>query len=57
MRQSSSRIHVHTLRILEGEVLVDLAVQGPADALCCPTFEITKRYRLTGARLVDQPAR
>jgi len=45
------RVRVRSLRIVNGEVVVDLTVQGPMDAMCCPTRETTHRYRLAGNRL------
>ncbi len=45
------RVRVRSLRIVKGEVVVELTDQGPTDPMCCPTREMTNRYQLAGKRL------
>jgi len=47
------RVLVERLRILEGEIKLDLIMHGPADPMCCPSVEATRRFRLTGNELVE----
>ncbi len=47
------RVEVNDLRIENGEIVVDLVVQGAEDPLCCPTLAVTYRFRLAGDVLVE----
>ena len=40
------RIELKSLRIEDGEIVVDMVTQGPDDPLCCPTQEETRRYSI-----------
>jgi len=35
------------------EITLDMVAHGPDDPMCCPTQEVTKRYRLQGDQLVE----
>lgn len=37
----------------EGAVTIYMVVQGPQDPLCCPTLQVTRRFRLEGDKLVQ----
>jgi len=44
--QLGDRMQVNSLAIQEGRVLLDMLVQGPNDAMCCPTQPVTQAYHL-----------
>lgn len=45
------RIKLNSLKIENGQVLVDLIKQGPNDVMCCPTLHVLQKYALQGAEL------
>lgn len=45
------RVKIKSLTISSGTILLDLIVHGPKDPMCCPTVEVTRRYRLEGNKL------
>ena len=47
------RVPVDRIRIVEGEVQVDLTMHGPADPMCCPSLEVTRRFRYESGDLVE----
>jgi heat shock protein HslJ len=47
------RIRVNALGIANDEVVLDMVVHGPEDALCCPTEQVIQRYLVEGDTLVD----
>jgi len=50
------RVPVDRIRVVEGEVQVDLTMHGPADPMCCPSEEVTRRFRYeSGALLESDP--
>jgi len=44
--QLGDRVQVNSLAIQDGRVMLDMLVQGPNDALCCPTQPVTQAYQL-----------
>jgi len=46
------RPQINALEIRNGEIFLDAIVHGPSDAMCCPTFPVTRTFRLLGASLV-----
>ena len=44
--QLGDRVQVNSLTIQAGRVVLDMLVQGPNDALCCPTQPVTQAYHL-----------
>jgi len=44
--QLGDRVQINSLAIQEGRVLLDMLVQGPNDAMCCPTQPVTQSYQL-----------
>ena len=46
------RPQINALEIRNGEIFLDAVVHGPSDAMCCPTFPVTRTFRLMGASLV-----
>ncbi len=52
------RVPVDRIRIVDGEIQVDLTMHGPADPMCCPSLEVTRKFRLVGAELeeIEPPA-
>jgi len=48
------RIQVRALSVDDdGVVVADLTVHGPDEPLCCPTLEVTQRYRLEEGALLS----
>ncbi len=47
------REQVQAISIEAGEVTLEMVAHGPGDPMCCPTQEVTKRYRLQGDQLVE----
>ncbi len=47
------RVLVDRVRIRDGEVQLDLTMHGPADPMCCPSVEATRRFRLVDGELVE----
>jgi len=47
------RVPVDRIRIVEGEVQVDLTMHGPADPMCCPSLEVTRRFRYESGEVVE----
>jgi len=52
------RVPVERIRIVDGEVQLDLTIHSPADPMCCPSLEVTRKLRLVGGELeeIDPPA-
>ncbi len=46
------RIKIHTLAVINDEIVVGMTNHGPADAMCCPTHHVVQRYALQENRLV-----
>ena len=47
------RVLVDRIRIAYGEIQLDLTMHGPADPMCCPSVEATRRFRLVEGELVE----
>ncbi len=47
------RIVINSLTIVEGQIVVDMVVQGPEDPFCCPTQAVVQTYELVGSELVQ----
>ncbi|MGB5525752.1 MAG: hypothetical protein WBN79_02685 [Gemmatimonadota bacterium] len=47
------RVPVDRIRIVEGEIQVDLTMHGPADPMCCPSLEVTRRFRYESGEVVE----
>jgi LysM repeat protein len=50
------RVEIKSVAVDGGEIVIDMVTQGPNDPFCCPSLEVTLRYRLEGDRLVEQTA-
>ena len=46
-------VKVYTLAVDDGTVTVHLLAHGPLDAVCCPTQQITRQFKLEGARMIE----
>ena len=44
------RIKLNSLKLENGQVLVDMVKQGPNDAMCCPTLHVLQKVCLAGRR-------
>jgi hypothetical protein len=49
--QLGDRVHINSVDISSDVVHLDMLVQGPADALCCPSLPEKQNYWLFGTRL------
>lgn len=47
------RVEIIGLGFAGDTVVVRLVTQGPTDAYCCPTLEVTKRYLRSGGELLE----
>jgi heat shock protein HslJ len=47
------REQMQSITIKDGEITLDMVAHGPDDPMCCPTQEVTKRYRLQGDQLIE----
>ena len=47
------RVHVKSVAVESGEITVNMVTHGPDDPLCCPTIEVTHKYKLSGDTLVQ----
>ncbi len=47
------RIIVNSLAIEDGQIVVDMVVQGQEDPFCCPTQHVVQTYELQGEELVQ----
>ncbi len=49
------RVEIEFLEILpDGSVRLRMIRQGPDDPQCCPSLDVTQRYRLNGEQLVEE---
>jgi heat shock protein HslJ len=46
------RVKVHAIEMDGDAIVVRLKTHGPEDPMCCPTYEVTKRFLVQGNRLV-----
>jgi predicted small lipoprotein YifL len=50
------RAQIKSVAIESGEITVDMVTHGPEDPMCCPTLEVTQKYKLEGDTLVQLPS-
>jgi heat shock protein HslJ len=48
------RVKVHSVGIKDNEIIVNMTVHGPGDAMCCPTREVTRRFTVEAGHLVEE---
>ncbi len=48
------RVKVHSVGIKDNEISVSMTAQGPGDAMCCPTQEVTRRFIVQADHLVAE---
>ncbi len=46
------RIQIKSLRIENGEIIIDLLIQGPGNSMCCPTQYVSNHYAIESGELV-----
>jgi uncharacterized protein (DUF2141 family) len=46
------RVRLKSISIQSGEIAVNMVQQAPGDPMCCPTMEVTQKYKLQGDKLV-----
>ena len=47
------RVKVSTVKIENGTIRVAMTGHGTGDPMCCPTQDVTRSFRLDGAKLVE----
>jgi heat shock protein HslJ len=47
------RVQLRSMRIVDGQLIVDMVAHAPGDAMCCPTLNVRRVLALTGDRLVE----
>jgi Immunoglobulin-like domain of bacterial spore germination len=50
--QLGDRVQINSIDIQNGQVVLRLLVQGPNDAMCCPSLPVTETYVLSNGNLV-----
>ena len=45
------RVKINSMQIASGEITLDMLVQGPNDAMCCPSQSEAQTYQLVGGAL------
>ena len=52
------RVPTERIRIVEGTIELDVTMHGPGDPMCCPSMDVTRRFRLEDGALeeIDPPA-
>lgn len=48
------RLRIHSVAILDGEVVLDATMHTPDDPMCCPSLRATRRFRMEQGELVEQ---
>lgn len=46
------RIKIHSLAVLNEEIVIGMTNHGPADAMCCPNRQVIQRFVLRDGRLI-----
>jgi len=46
------RVRFKSISIQAGEIVVNMVQQALGDPMCCPTMEVTQKYKLQGDKLV-----
>lgn len=51
------RVPTERIRIVEGTIELDVTMHGPGDPMCCPSVDVTRRFRLEDGALqeIDPP--
>lgn len=47
------RLRIHSVAILDGEVVLDATMHTPDDPMCCPSLRATRRFRMKQGGLVE----
>lgn len=50
------RLRVHSLRIVDGEIVLDVTMHSPDDPMCCPSLRTERRFHLDRGALVEDTA-
>ena len=48
------RVEVHAIEIVDDTIVISMKTHGPEDPMCCPTYEVTKRFTMRENRLVPR---
>ncbi len=52
-RLIGDRVQIHSLKLDQGVVVMELVMAGPDDPACCPSLKVRKGYRLEGDELTE----
>ena len=47
------RVSVESMTISSGEISVNMFTHGPGDGLCCPSLNVTRKFRLQAGRIAS----
>ena len=47
------RLRIHSLNIVDGEIVLDATMHTPDDPMCCPSLRATRRFRLDHGGLIE----
>lgn len=47
------RLRIHSLNIVEREIVLDATMHTPDDPMCCPSLRATRRFRLDHGGLIE----
>ena len=47
------RLRIHSLNIVEREIVLDATMHTPDDPMCCPSLRATRRFRLDRGGLIE----
>ncbi|HTX79642.1 MAG TPA: Gmad2 immunoglobulin-like domain-containing protein [Longilinea sp.] len=50
--QLGDRVQINAVSIQDGQVMLQMLVQGPNDPMCCPSLPVTETYVLSNGNLV-----
>ena len=50
-----NKVNVESLSIRSGQIVMEIVRHTPDDPLCCPSHDVTEKYRLSGKNLVLAP--
>lgn len=47
------RLRIHSVAIVEGEILLDVTMHAPGDPMCCPSLRKTRRFQVRRGALAE----
>ena len=49
------RVRIDSLKINNGQAVIEMLSHRPDDPLCCPTRQVVKKFKLDGGKLLETP--